>query len=115
MLYRMGRAPQSSPSPEVKKIHKHRRRPQCRDGYRLAAGRALTGAGLYRKGVAPTLRAAALRTGSNVAYVAAGLVLLKAENTALIADVVMDRKSFIGTAKAVKQLGKLVAAYRSAS
>ena len=55
-----------------------------RHGKRAAATRAFTGARLYLNGAVPTLAAAADSTGSNVAYVQAAIVLLKADNASLV-------------------------------
>jgi hypothetical protein len=68
------------------KCPKRRYRPrheQFRDGYRVAVERAFMGAKVYRAGMVPTLAAAARSCGSNVEYVRAALVILKANDPAL--------------------------------
>jgi hypothetical protein len=63
----------------------HRRRQRAsprrhfRHGWRAAAVRAFTAAGLYLNEQVPTLTAAAERCGSNVLYVRAAIVLIKHE------------------------------------
>jgi hypothetical protein len=63
----------------------------------------------------PTVSAAAERTGSSWAYVEAALVILAAENTSLVADVVNGRVPLLAAARKVQRLGELVAAYRKAT
>jgi hypothetical protein len=77
--------------------------------------RALTAAGLYLQKVAPTVRAAAERCGSNPHYVEAACSLLQAENTSLLADVIKGRVPLLQAAREAERLGTLVAAYRAAS
>jgi hypothetical protein len=89
--------------------------PRFRDGYCTAAVRAFTAAGLVIDGKAPTLRAAALRCGANVAYVRAAITLLRSENTSLMAKVAKGKVSMLAAAREVKRLGALVTAYRQAS
>jgi hypothetical protein len=90
-------------------------RRQFKNGRRNAAVRAFTGAQLVRGKIAPTVAAAAERCGSTPAYVQAALAILAAENTSLVADVVNGRVPLLATAREVKRLGELVAAYRKAS
>jgi hypothetical protein len=90
-------------------------RRQFKNGRRNAAVRAFTGAQLVRTKIAPTVAAAAERTGTSRAYVEAALAILAAENTSLVADVVNGRVPLLAAAKAVRQLGALVNAYRQAS
>jgi hypothetical protein len=88
---------------------------QFKNGRRNAAVRAFTGAQLVRSGIAPTIAAAAERTGTTRAYVHAALAVLESENTSLIADVINGRVGLLAAAQQVKQLGALVSAYRQAS
>jgi hypothetical protein len=85
-----------------------------RHGKRAAATRAFTGARLYLNGAVPTLAAAADSTGSNVAYVQAAIVLLKADNASLVSDVLAGRVSILQAARSARRLVDLVTAYREA-
>src|SRR5262245_62028339 len=67
----------------IRATHRRRQRAsarrQFRHGWRAAAVRAFTAAGLYLNEQVPTLAAAAERCGSNVHYVRAAIVLIKHE------------------------------------
>jgi len=86
-----------------------------KNGRRNAAVRAFTGAQIIRSGIAPSVEAAAERTGSTRSYVQAALAILAAENTSLIADVINGRVPLLAAAREVQRLGALVSAYRQAS
>ena len=90
-------------------------RRQFKNGRRNAAVRAFTGAQLLRSKIAPTITAAAERTGTSRAYIEAALAILAAENTSLVADVINGKVPLLAAAREVKRLGELVAAYRRAS
>jgi hypothetical protein len=55
-----------------------------RNGHRAAVLRATTGARLYLDGQIPSLAAAAASCGSNVKYIQAAIVLLKADDPSLL-------------------------------
>ena len=69
---------------------------------------------MYLNGAVPTLAAAADSTGSNVAYVQAAIVLLKANNASLVSDVLAGRVSILQAARSARRLVDLVTAYREA-
>jgi hypothetical protein len=91
-----------------------RRRPRFRYGQRRAVNRALTAARLYLNKAVPTLEAAAEACGSNVAYVQAAIILLKANNESLVQDVRIGRVPILGAAREAQRLVKLISAYRGA-
>jgi hypothetical protein len=80
-----------------------------------AALRALTGARLLAAGMARTIAEAAACTGSNLTYVHAAVILLKAENEVLIGQVLASRISLPRAAQQAKRVADLIHAYRSAS
>jgi hypothetical protein len=82
-------------------------------GLRRAVLRATTGWRLYADGTAPTLKAAAQSTGSNIAYIAAAGVLLAAGNTSLLDKVRTGEIPLLAAAAQVKQLAKTTAAYKT--
>jgi hypothetical protein len=84
-------------------------------GQRLAALRAITGAKLYLTGWFATLRAAAKAVGSNTHYLTAAIILLRSENTSLLNRVLSGKMPLLAAAVQMKQLAKLVTAYRSSS
>jgi hypothetical protein len=88
---------------------RHFRHGQC-----AAALRAITGARLYLKGATPTLAVAAESTGSNVAYIQAAIILLRADNASLVSDVLAGRVPLLQAAREAKRLVDLVTAYREA-
>jgi hypothetical protein len=90
-------------------------RRQFKNGRRNAAVRAFTGAQLVRGKIAPTIAAAAERTGTTRAYVQAALAVLESENTGLLTDIINGRVPLLVAAQQVKRLGALVSAYRQAS
>ena len=89
-------------------------RRRYRHGRRAAAVRALTGARLYLAGEVPTLSAAADAVGSCVAYVAAALILLRANNASLVQSVIAGRKQIVQAAGEAKRLANLITAYQEA-
>jgi hypothetical protein len=89
-------------------------RPRFRHGKCAAANRALTAARLYISNAIPTLAAAAEACGSNVHYVRAAIILLKADNAALVSDVLAGRVPLLAAAAEAKRLVNLVAAYKAA-
>jgi len=94
--------------------HRRRHRPQVRNGQRLAALRALHAARSYLENSDWDLGMAAMSCGVSVRYVMAMLTLIAAENTTLIEHAVNDKVSVVGAGKAMKQVAKLVSAYRNA-
>jgi len=90
-------------------------RRQFRNGRRLAAVRAITAAKLYLSKAVPTLKAAVEACGTNYNYVRAAIILLKAENTSLLARVVAGEILILAAAREVERLSKLVASYRAAT
>jgi hypothetical protein len=99
--------------------HRQRRhyrssRRHFKDGKRAAALRAITAARLYASG-AITLEAAATSCGSNVAYVKAAATLLKAENRALLDNVLIGSVGLLRAAAQVRRLVDFLEAYRKAS
>ena len=90
-------------------------RRQFKNGRRNAAVRGFTGAQIFRSKIAPTIAAAAERTGTSRAYVKAALAILQSENASLVADVINGKVPLLAAAREVKRLGELVAAYRRAS
>jgi len=96
----------------------HRRyrspRRRFRHGRCAAAVRALTGAHLYINKAVPTLQAAAEACGSNVNYVQAAIILLKADNAALVSDVRAGRVPLVQAAREAERLVNLITAYREA-
>jgi hypothetical protein len=95
--------------------HRQSARRHFRNGHRAAALRAITAGGLYLSKAAPSIAAAAERCGSNRLYVKAAIVLLQSENMTLRTNVLEGTTPLQGAAKAIKQLGALVHAYRRAS
>jgi hypothetical protein len=89
-------------------------RRRFRHGQRAAAVRAFTGARLYLNCAVPTLAAAADSTGSCPAYVQAAVVLLKADNASLTAEVLDGRVSLLQAAAQVRRMVDLVTAYKLA-
>ena len=98
---------QSSP------CHPRGRRLLC--GTSVAALRALTAAVQYLNGEVPTLGAAVAACGSNVHYVAAAVVLIKANDTALITQVLNGSVPLLRAAKSVEQAVRLVEAFSASS
>jgi shikimate kinase len=77
--------------------------------------RALTAARLYSGGGITTLTKAAEACGSNVPYVQAAVVLLKAENETLLRRVLSGDIPVLVAASQAKRMADLVFAYRAAS
>jgi len=102
----------------IKGIPRRRQRASARrhfrHGCRAAAVRAFTGAKLYLNNAVPTLEAAAEACGSNVAYIQAAIILLKAENASRVQDVVGGRVPILQAAREAARLVNLVTAYRKA-
>ena len=89
-------------------------RRRFRHGQRAAAVRAFTGARLYLNCAVPTLAAAADSTGSCPAYIQAAVILLKADNASLTAEVLGGRVSLLQAAAQVRRMVDLVTAYKLA-
>jgi hypothetical protein len=89
-------------------------RRRFRHGQRAAAVRAFTGARLYLNCAVPTLAAAADSTGSCPAYIQAAIILLKADNASLTAEVLAGRVSLLQAAAQVRRMVDLVTAYKLA-
>ena len=79
-------------------------RRRFRHGQRAAAVRAFTGARLYLNCAVPTLAAAADSTGSCPAYIQAAIILLKADNASLTAEVLAGRVSILQAAAQVRRV-----------
>ena len=86
-----------------------------RNGQRAAVVRALTAAKLYLNGEVPTLEAAAACCGSSVVYVRAAVILIKAENSAMLMAVRAGTVPLRAAAKQLKQVAQLVDGYRKAN
>jgi hypothetical protein len=80
----------------------------------MAAKRAFTAARMHRSSNT-SLQEAAESCGSNIAYVAAAVRLLKSEDQSLVSAVIRGFVPLLAAAKQARQLGELVAAYRSAT
>jgi hypothetical protein len=63
----------------------------------------------------PSIKKAATMTGSNSLYVAAMVVILKSEDSALLSDVVLGEIPILKAAAIVETKARLIAAYREAS
>jgi hypothetical protein len=96
---------------------RHKRNPQFRHGERKALLQAITGGSLLlRLPVCPTNRVrAAEMVGSNAPYLNAAVVVLKAEDPALLHDVLSGRKSLRAAAAEVRKRATLIAAYLKSS
>jgi hypothetical protein len=98
--------------------HRRRQRKSARRhiryGKRAAALRAITGAKIYASGAVPTLTEAAECTGSNVPYIRAALVLIKADPT-LVHRVVADRMPLMAAAAEARRRVNLITAYKAAT
>jgi hypothetical protein len=91
--------------------HGHRPRPQLRDGYRVAALKAHTGASLMnRPGM--SLRRAAACVGSSPMYVAAMLVILA--DPEILGLVLAGEVPVLAAAAKIKRVTRLVDAFWSA-
>ena len=80
----------------------------------MAAKRAFTAARMHRSSNM-SLQEAAESCGSNITYVAAAVRLLKSEDQSLVSAVIRGFVPILAAAKQARQLGELVAAYRSAT
>ena len=99
--------------------HRPRQRQSARrhldHGHRRAAVRAFTAARLYLTDDAvPTLAAAAESCGSNVVYVRAAIILMRADNASLTGDVLAGQVPILQAAAQVRPVVDLVTAYREA-
>jgi hypothetical protein len=77
--------------------------------------RAITAARLYATGQIPTLAKAATACGSCRPYVAAAVILLKAENASLLSRVLAGQAPLLAAAGECHRLAELVSAYRAAT
>ena len=115
--------PRSASHPKPNGSHRHRRRRDhrrsprrhFRNRQRAAVVRAVTAARVYASGVAPTLAAAAIACGSNVAYVAAAVTLLKSEDGVLLDRALRGATPLLAAASEAGAVARLVSAYRGAS
>jgi hypothetical protein len=80
-----------------------------------AALQAITAARLLAAGMVRTIAEAAACTGSNLTYVHAAVILLKAENEILVNQVLAGRISLPRAAQKAKRVADLIHAYRAAS
>ena len=85
------------------------------EGISLPALRAITGARGFAVGAFPTLEMAALSCGSHRSSVAAATIILKAEDSALLADVITGRKPLLATARSILHAANLIDSFRRAS
>ena len=69
---------------------------------------------MYLNKAVPTLASAAECVGSNVQYIKAAIVLLKAEDPALLSRALRGHVPLLAAAKQARCLVELIAAYRSA-
>ena len=100
--------------PRPRLAHRSPRR-QFRNGQRAAVLRAITAAKLYSTGAITSLAKAAQACGSNVNYVEAATVLLKAENEALLRLVLAGHEPLLESAQQAQRTADLISAYRSAN
>lgn len=107
MLQRPLRAP--GRSRQYRSSHRRFRNGQC-----AAVLRAATGGRLYLNKAVPTLAYAAECVGSNVAYIKAAIVLLKAEDLTLLNQALRGHVPLLAAARQARCLVELIAAYRSA-
>ena len=89
-----------------KALPRRRQSARYRNGERTSVVRALTGARLYLNIATPppTVAEAAVKTGSNPAYVKAAVTLLQSEDAELIDKVVRGRVPLMKAAATVQQL-----------
>jgi len=92
-----------------------RRRHQIRNGRRIAAVKAFEAAKGYLVGRFPTIQEAALCCGSNHIYVAAMLVLVRAEATEAIEKVLVGSLDLLVMARKLKPASLIIAACRHAT
>ena len=97
------------------RLARRSRRRQIRNGQRAAVLRALTAAKLHASGAITSLAKAAESCGSNVNYVRAVIVLLKAENETLLRRVLTGDAPLLGAAQQAQRMADLISAYRSAN
>ena len=112
MLYHLNN--ESRPRRQTQKHYKSARK-HFAGNERAAAVRAFTAARLLLAGMVPNIKMAAVCCGSNTAYVAAALVLIRSENQDLIYKVRRGFWPLLETAQAVRPATKLVTAYRAAT
>jgi hypothetical protein len=86
-----------------------------RRGRRAAVLRAFTAAKLVLSGTVSSVIEAAVCCGSNCAYTKAALILLKAEATTLIAEVLAGQKALLAAAEEMRAVAALVDAHRQAT
>jgi hypothetical protein len=80
-----------------------------------AALQAITAARLLAAGMVRTIAEAAACTGSNLTYVHAAVILLKAENEILVNQVLAGEISLPHAAQRVRHIAALIDAHRRAS
>lgn len=107
MLQRPSRAP--GRSRQYRSSHRRFRNGQC-----AAVLRAVTGGRLYLNKAVPTLASAAECVGSNVQYIKAAIVLLKAEDPTLLSRALRGHVPLLAAAEQARCLVELIAAYRNA-
>lgn len=86
-----------------------------RNGCCVAALRALNAAEGYLQGRFPTLQVAALCNGSCIAYVRAGVTVLKADDPKLVTRVLRGREPLLKAAASVANAVIMVETFRKAS
>jgi hypothetical protein len=95
--------------------HRRSARRHFENGQRLAALRALTAGKLVLNGTFRSVAEAVISCGSNQHYVDAALVLLKAEDPALLETVLAGEKSLLVAANEMKVVAILVSTLRQAT
>jgi hypothetical protein len=101
------------PPPIPPRRQKHRSKIQ--NGFYLPALQAVTAAKGFIAGQFPTLAIAALSCGSSRGSVAAAVVIIKTEDSVLLADVLRGRKPLLATARSITNAVSLIDAFRKAS
>jgi hypothetical protein len=96
-------------TPAPRRRHRSARR-RFRHGQCAAVIHALTAAQLYIDSKVSTLVAAAESCGSNVHYVRAAIILLKADNASLISRVLAGRMPLLAAAAEAQPLVNLITA-----
>ena len=108
-------APSTVKSKGWRPRHNRSSRRHFRDHRRAAVLRAITGAKLVIAGTVSSISEAAMCCGSNRAYVAAAIILLKAEDDHALDLVLRGVWPLLETAARLKPRANLVAAFRKTS
>jgi hypothetical protein len=111
----MSLASQLSTTSKTHPRHYRARGRLMRNGYRVAALRALDAAESYLTGRFPTLQAAAVCCGASVAYVRAAIVVLKADDAKLVRRVLRGHEPLLKAAASVANAVIMVETFRRMS